>query len=228
MTLLPSVGSSASDFPLRNRRTSSSTWSWLFMAVAALILTGRDGVAALEVPSPTAQNLRSPLATLKNRAASCLGYTCDDAHWVQLPTGCPLEWLVEVGPAMGSTAHGSRRRRHSGAPGSLGARRLAPARRIRTRSTGSGSSTLVLIVHLGQLSPLAAPAGGLSPEDEAKDHAGASGATDEGEADGPITYMALMKKDEQGRWMVEILSDVEEPTLIEIPGDQQTKESTEK
>ena len=80
---------------------------------------------------------------------------------VQLPTGCPLEWLVEVGPAMGSTAHGSRRRRHSGAPGSLGARRLAPARRIRTRSTGSGSSTLVLILHLGQLSSLAAPAGGL-------------------------------------------------------------------
>ena len=44
---------------------------------------------------------------------------------------------------------------------SLRARRLAPARRVRTRSTRSRSSTLVLIVHLGQLSPLKAPAGGL-------------------------------------------------------------------
>ena len=41
---------------------------------------------------------------------------------VQLPTEGPLEWLVGVGPAMGSTAHGSRRRRYSGASGSLGAR----------------------------------------------------------------------------------------------------------
>ena len=80
---------------------------------------------------------------------------------VQLLTEGPLEWLVGVGPAMGSTAHGSRCRRCSGALGSLGARQLAPARRVRTRSTRSRSSTLVLIVHLGQLSPLAAPAGGL-------------------------------------------------------------------
>ena len=90
MTLLPSVGSPASDFPLRNRRASSSTWSWLFMAMAALILTGRDGVAALEMASPTVPNLWSPLTATKSCAASCLGYTCDDSHWVQLQREHPM------------------------------------------------------------------------------------------------------------------------------------------
>ena len=55
--------------------------------MAALMLTRLDGAAVLEMTVPTALNVgTSP----KNCAASCLGYTCDDSHWVQLQREHPM------------------------------------------------------------------------------------------------------------------------------------------
>ena len=131
---------------------------FLFLSFGRLLLgllvhrASLGGSAALQ-PSPS---WISGVALA--RGCSYLGMCPTSGVTGQLPTGGLLEWLAGSRRAMGSTAHGSRRRRCGGALGSPRARRLAPAPQIRSRSHSSRSSTRKFILHLGWLLPLVAPA----------------------------------------------------------------------